>query len=146
MTVRIGRALASDVDAMLPLIVEHAAFERDRATAEPETLRAALSGDAPRLLAWLATSGDRAIGYASATIDFSTWRARLYLNLDCLFVAPADRGQGVGRALLAAARAHALDRGIDELQWQTPAWNEDAIRFYRRLGASDAPKQRFRLL
>ena len=131
---------------MMPLIVDHAAFERGHATATPEALSAALSGDVPRLLAWLATRQGRAIGYASATIDFSTWAARPYLHLDCLFVAQADRGKGVGKALLAAVRAHALEHGIHELQWQTPVWNKGAILFYRGLGAQDVAKRRFRMV
>jgi GNAT superfamily N-acetyltransferase len=47
--------------------------------------------------------------------------------------------------LLQAAIEEARRQQIDHLEWQTPAWNEDAIRFYRRQGASHANKVRFRL-
>jgi GNAT superfamily N-acetyltransferase len=67
------------------------------------------------------------------------------MHLDCLFVREPARGRGVGAALLHAVFAIATAQEIAELQWQTPDWNEPAIRFYRRLGAQGKAKLRFTL-
>lgn len=145
MPVDVRRALPSDVDALLPLVREHAVFERHMASCTVETLRAALSGKQPRLIAWIAEQASDPIGYATATVDFSTWSGQPYLHLDCLFVGPDHRGAEIGAELLRTVRSYAAVQGITELQWQTPDWNEDAQRFYVRQGASSARKHRFRL-
>lgn len=141
----VRRALPADAESLLPLIREHAAFERSVATCTAEALRAAVSGDLPRLLAWLAEQDSEPVGYAAATVDFSTWSGQPYLHLDCLFVGPHHRGLGIGAELLRMVRSYAASHGITELQWQTPDWNEDARRFYVREGASAARKMRFHL-
>jgi GNAT superfamily N-acetyltransferase len=143
MSVDVRRALPADAGCLLPLIREHAAFERGEATVTAATLGAALAGDSPALRAWLADTAGTPVGYAAATMDFSTWVGRPYLHLDCLFVAATHRGAGIGARLLAVTRAYARSEGVPELQWQPPSWNEDAIRFYLRQGATAASKQRF---
>jgi len=145
MSIDVRRAHAADADSLLPLIREHAAFERGGATVTAAALQAALAGDCPAVRAWLAEDTGTPVGYAAATMDFSTWSGRAYLHLDCLFVAAAHRGTGLGARLLAATQAYANSAGIAELQWQTPSWNEDAARFYIREGATAATKLRFSL-
>jgi GNAT superfamily N-acetyltransferase len=56
-----------------------------------------------------------------------------------------ERGRSVGRLLVDAVAQWCREHGLGELQWQTPVWNEDAIRFYRQLGASDRAKAQFTL-
>lgn len=63
--------------------------------------------------------------------------------MDCLYVCADARGAGVGRMLFDVVVAHARASGRAELQWQTPAWNTDAARFYRRAGAAEAAKLRY---
>ena len=145
MPVDVRRALPSDANGLLPLIWEHAAFEHGEATVTAAALGVALAGDCPAVRAWLAEQAGTAVGYAAATLDFSTWAGRPYLHLDCLFVAAAHRGKGIGGRLLAATRAYARSEGVPELQWQTPSWNQDAARFYIREGAAAAIKLRFSL-
>lgn len=138
-------AIGADAESMLPLIRSHAAYEHGRASVSAAALRSALSSTPTVLAAWIAIQGGELVGYASATVNFSTWTGRPFLYLDCLFVQDRCRGLGVGPRLLAAVRAHAAERELAEIQWQTPYWNEDAIRFYRREGASFLPKARFSL-
>jgi len=123
----------------------HATYERSSfdAAGHAERLESFLTGPSPRLTVWLATSDGQSIGYAAVTREFSTWRAREYLHLDCLFVVEPFRSQGVGRRLLLAVRKFARAAGLDEVQWQTPQWNESAIRFYLRAGALEEKKSRF---
>lgn len=135
-----------DMDALLALCAEHAAFER--ADFDPLRARAnlidAIHGPSPRLYCWIAEITEP-VGYVSATLDFSTWRAREFMHMDCLFVREAHRGSGIGARLVEAVRSKALRLGIDELQWQTPDWNIDAAAFYRRLGSMETIKRRYRL-
>jgi GNAT superfamily N-acetyltransferase len=134
-------ATGADAEALLPLIRSHAAYERAEASITAAALRSAL--DHHRLSAWVATQAGALIGYATATAEFATWTGQPFLHLDCLFVRENCRGGGIGARLLEAVRAHAAARGIAEVQWQTPDWNESAIRFYLREGATHRPKARF---
>lgn len=84
-------------------------------------------------------------GFASARLELSTWDAGRYLHLDCIYLRPNDRGGGLGRELIAEVARAAVELGAVNLQWQTPSWNEGAVRFYRRLGASAVEKLRFTL-
>ncbi len=65
--------------------------------------------------------------------------------MDCLFVVEEYRGNGVGAALLATIVQFAREQGYDQVQWQTPEWNERARKFYRREGAAEKHKVRFTL-
>ncbi|HEU4664427.1 MAG TPA: GNAT family N-acetyltransferase [Dokdonella sp.] len=131
---------------LVALCAEHARFEGAGFAVEgkAEALAAALDAPAPRLFAWLAERDGVAVGYASASFEYSTWDAREFLHMDCLYLRDGTRGAGIGTALLGALVAHARAHGCAELQWQTPAWNVDAARFYRRMGAAEAPKLRYR--
>ena len=60
-------------------------------------------------------------------------------------MAEGHRDGGVGKLLAHAVIELARERGSGELQWQTPAWNSGAIRFYSRLGARQQSKERFTL-
>ena len=146
-SVRIAAVRSSDLALLVDLCAEHARYERAEfdPAGKAELLDAALFSNPARLCAWIAWSGDRALGYATASREFSTWSARDYLHLDCLFLHEEARGHGIGTALLRAAIGAAQAQGLRELQWQTPDWNEQAIRFYRRLGACAKAKMRFTL-
>lgn len=143
--VQIRRVSAADVESLLPLCAEHAAYERLVYSAQGgvETFVRALTGDSPKLYAWMAMHDDVAAGYASATLDFSTLDRATYVHMDCLFVRDGWRGHGVGRQLLDAVHAFACARGCRTMQWQTPEWNTDAARFYKRWGATEMIKRRY---
>lgn len=146
MEARIRSVRSQDLPALLDLCAEHAAYEHvgfDRAGCAPG-LAEALFGGLPRLLCLVAEVGG-VIAYATATFDFSTWRGREFMHMDCLYVRADHRGSGIGCRLFAALRAEAAARGIGEMQWQTPEWNVDAARFYRRLDAAESAKLRYRL-
>ena len=141
----IRSAGGNELPALLLLCVEHAAYERighalDRRS---EALAAALDATPPRVHAWLAWNGNDAVGYATATIDFSTLDAATFLHMDCLYVRDAWRGLGIGKRLFDTLAAFANASACASMQWQTPAWNERAAHFYRRLGATELPKRRF---
>jgi GNAT superfamily N-acetyltransferase len=136
-----------DVDTLLVLCAEHARFERAHFEVEgkSEGLREALFGVTPRLRAWVAIVQGQAVGYATATEEFSTWNAISFLHMDCLFVRPGHRNGGIGAALLGSVVLYARARALPTVQWQTPSWNVDACRFYERHGAIAHHKVGFRL-
>ncbi|HTH67481.1 MAG TPA: GNAT family N-acetyltransferase [Rhodanobacter sp.] len=141
----VRRVSRRDLATLVVMCGEHAQYER--APHEPagmaERLARALFATPPLLHAWVAEAHGELLGYATATVEFSTWQAHEFLHMDCLFVREGRRGDGIGASLLAAVVAAARRAGCTEIQWQTPDWNTDAARFYRRAGAIEKPKRRF---
>ncbi len=76
-----------------------------------------------------------AVGFALWFHNFSTWRGRRGLYLEDLYVTPAARGKGVGRALLIHLAGIAVARGCARFEWSVLDWNQPAIDFYRTMGA-----------
>jgi GNAT superfamily N-acetyltransferase len=144
-TARIRRATSHDAEQIAALVAEHAEYERGEARPEPQALAQALQGSPARIVAWIVEQAGEPLGYAAVTEDFSTWRARPFLHLDCLFVRAQYRGRGIGADLFREAQRHAREQGLVTLEWQTPHWNGDAIRFYERMGGRYAVKARFTL-
>jgi GNAT superfamily N-acetyltransferase len=79
--------------------------------------------------------GGEPVGFALYFFTYSTFMGRPTLYLEDLFVVPAARGAGAGRALLAALARLAVRRGCGRMEWAVLDWNRPAIRFYERLGA-----------
>ncbi|MEU6159040.1 GNAT family N-acetyltransferase [Streptomyces sp. NPDC047130] len=147
--VRVRQAAPEDLPQVVGLVIEHAAYEQ--AAPPPADLAARLEallfGTAtPRLRCFVAVlPGEEIVGYASCAPEVSTWDGEEYLHLDCLFLRDGRRGLGAGRSLMDAVVGHARELGLRQVQWQTPAWNARAIRFYDRLGAPAREKRRFTL-
>jgi ribosomal protein S18 acetylase RimI-like enzyme len=74
--------------------------------------------------------------------NFSTFLARRGLYLEDLYVKPAHRGKGHAQAMLRALARIAVDRGCGRFEWSVLDWNENAIRFYRKMGADVMPDWR----
>ena len=134
----IRAATEEDVPLLLSLIRELAEYERlsHEVVATEETLRDALLGGrqvAETLLAYL---GAEPVGFALFFHNFSTFLGRPGIYLEDLYVRPACRGAGVGRALLVHIAGLARDRNCGRLEWSVLDWNEPAIGFYESIGAS----------
>ena len=91
------------------------------------------------VLAW---EGDDAVGFALFFHNFSTFLGRPGLYLEDLFVRPANRGRGYGRALLIHLARLAVERGCGRFEWAVLDWNAPAIGFYQALGATVLPDWR----
>ena len=120
------------------LIRELAEYEKlaHQMLGTPESLRTALFGPRPAAEAVLAERGGRCVAFALYFTTFSTFLSRPGLYLEDLFVEPAHRGAGIGKALLAHLAALALERGCGRFEWRVLDWNEPSIRFYEALGAT----------
>ncbi len=119
------------------LIGELADYEhlRDRMVGSMEDLRRHLFGEPRFAEAMLALWEGEVAGFSLYFHNYSTFRCRPGLYLEDLFVRPAYRGRGVGRALLEALEQHARTLGCGRLEWAVLDWNQNAIDFYRRFGA-----------
>jgi GNAT superfamily N-acetyltransferase len=138
-------ATEADVEAIVGLIRELADFEQltHLLQVTPEGLRQHLFGARPAAECLVAQLGPTAvIGFALYFPSFSTFLGRPGLWLEDLYVQPAHRGTGVGRALLQRVGALALERGCGRLEWSVLDWNERAIGFYRGMGAVVMPDWR----
>jgi GNAT superfamily N-acetyltransferase len=127
-----------DVEAVVGLVHELAAYERapEECHLTAAQLRAALFGAAPALFGHVAEDGrGTVVGCALWFLNFSTWRGVHGIYLEDLYVQPAHRGAGLGRALLAALAAVCVERGYGRLEWSVLDWNTPSIDFYRALGA-----------
>lgn len=142
----VRRARPGDLAEVVALIAEHAAYEKSEPPASglQERLRTLLFGNPePRLRCLVAELDGAVVGYATCSAEVSTWDGAEYLHMDCLFLRDGHRGLGIGESLMAAVRDEARALGLAQVQWQTPAWNDGAIRFYGRIGAVAKDKRRF---
>lgn len=133
----IRAATPADIATIRQLIVELAVYERepDAVKASEAQLHEALFGSRPVAEAVLAEIDGAAVGLALFFTNFSTWEGRGGLYLEDLFVQPASRGAGVGKALLVHLAGIAVARGYARFEWSVLDWNTPAIGFYRALGA-----------
>lgn len=139
-------AKPQDIVQLKPLIEDHAAYEGfpfENGFQNVEGLMKLAFGDASRILLWVVEVDAALVGYMSATVDYSTWNAAPYMYLDCLYLTDAARGCGFGIKLIETLETFAEARGIPEIQWQTPPDNTLGLGFYRHIGATELPKQRF---
>lgn len=133
----IRAASPSDVANIHALIVALADYERarERVVATEADLMRALFDEGASVHAYVALKGKKCVGFALYFVSYSTWTGRHGLWLEDLFVLPACRGEGIGKALLATLAQLAVTRGYTRLEWNVLDWNEPALRFYRSLEA-----------
>jgi len=133
----IRKAEAHDVPVMLQFIRELAEYERDPSAVvatEEDLLRDGF-GPSPRYFSLVAEWDGAPAGFAFYFHTYSTWLGRWGLYLEDLFVRPAFRGKGIGKALLVELARIGLAEKIGRINWQVLDWNTPAIEFYERLGA-----------
>jgi len=137
-SITIRRAGPGDVADMLALIVALAVYERepDAVQATEASLHETLFGRGAQVFAHVAVLDGAVIGVALWFQTYSTWTGRPSLYLEDLFVSPAARGTGAGRALFRALAREAVARNCARIDWAVLEWNETAAGFYRTLGAA----------
>ncbi len=147
-SVGVRAATVADVEQIYAFIVELAEYERarDQVPGTTELLADALFGPHPAAEALIAERDGDAAGFAIFCASFSTWECRPGLWLEDLYVSPAHRRTGVGGVLLSRVAEIAVQRGCPRLEWNALDWNQPALDFYTRLGATRLPEwERHRL-
>ena len=131
-------ATPADVPVIAELIRALAEYEKllHEVVLEESALRAHLFGPRPYAEVLIAEDEGQAVGFALFFHNFSTFLAKPGLYLEDLFVRPEARGRGHGKALLARLAKLAVERGCGRFEWSVLDWNENAIRFYKGMGAS----------
>ncbi|MBE7366714.1 GNAT family N-acetyltransferase [Ramlibacter pallidus] len=134
--IEIRPARAGDAALILRFIRELAAYERaeHEVVATESDIRAALSGDGPARGLVCSVDGEEA-GFALYFFNYSTWQGRKGLYLEDLYLTPAHRKVGAGKALLQHLARIAVAEGCGRFEWSVLDWNEPALQFYRSIGA-----------
>lgn len=130
-----------DCPRLLELIRELAVYEKapDEVTVTLEQFTDAGFGESPVWKAFAAVDGDQIIGFALYYIRYSTWKGcRLYL--EDLLVTESYRGRGIGKLLFDKLLEEAREKNYNGMVWQVLEWNEPAINFYKKYGASFDPE------
>lgn len=137
-------ATEADTPALVGLIRELAVFERleHLVVVTPQALATHLFGPRPVAEAVVAEQGGELVAFALFFTNFSTFLGRPGLYLEDLYVQPAHRGSGLGKALLQHLAALAVQRGCGRFEWSVLDWNAHAIRFYEGMGATVMPEWR----
>jgi GNAT superfamily N-acetyltransferase len=134
---QIRDATPADVPLLLELFRELAEYEHltEILQATEQRLQTALFAEPPAAEALIAERGGEPAGYAIFFSTFSTFLCIQGIWLEDLYVRPAHRKAGIGRALLSAVAAKLRERGGERLEWSALDWNELALGFYEGLGA-----------
>jgi len=138
----IRRALPRDAGLLLAFVRELAEYEKlshEVVATEEDFLREGF-GDRPHFEAAIAEWNGEPAGFALWFYNFSTFLGRHGLYLEDLFVRPALRGKGIGKALLVHCARVAEAQGCGRYQWQVLDWNTPSIQFYEALGARKHPE------
>ncbi len=139
---QIRSAVPADAPVVMQLVRDLASYEKllDEVDADEAMLGRALFGAQPRVFCEIAEwrapgTAPVAAGFALWFYNFSTFRGRHGLYLEDLFVRPAHRSRGIGRALLVHLAQRCVREDLGRFEWAVLDWNEPALRFYRSLGA-----------
>ena len=137
-------ATPADLPAIVGLIRELAAFEKleHLVVVTPESLHPQLFGARPAAEAMVAEVQGQVVAFALYFTNFSTFLGLPGLYLEDLYVQPAHRGSGLGKALLQHLGALAVARGCGRFEWSVLDWNINAIQFYEKMGATVMPEWR----
>ena len=134
---RIRPAAPADRELIFAFIRELADYEKlaDQVKATSADIEHALFASNPRVFCDIAEWDRAPAGFALWFYNFSTFRGRHGIFLEDLFVRPAFRGKGLGKALLVHLAARAVAEGCSRVDWSVLDWNAPSIAFYKSLGA-----------
>ena len=134
---RIREAVQQDTALILALITELAEYESlvHEVTATEGDLEKALFGTRPFAEVVIAEYEGESVGFALYFHNFSTFLGQPGIYLEDLYIRPASRGKGIGRALLVYLAELAKKRNCGRLEWMVLDSNQPALKFYDRLKA-----------
>ena len=137
MSLAIRAAVEADAALIFALVRELADYEKlsGEVDATPEAIAAALFTREPRLFCDIAEWDGEPAGFAVWFLNYSTFRGRHGIYVEDLFVRPAYRGKGIGKALMARLARHCVEQKLARFEWAVLDWNAPSIAFYRSIGA-----------
>jgi diamine N-acetyltransferase len=137
MSLSIRRARPEDSALIFALLCELAEYEKltHELVATEADIAEALFQDNPVLFCEIAEWENKPAGFAIWFFNFPTFAGRRGIYLEDLFVRPAFRGKGIGKALLVYLAKLCVDNGWSRMQWSVLDWNTPSIDFYKSLGA-----------
>jgi GNAT superfamily N-acetyltransferase len=137
MAVAIRPVRPGEAGLVLCFVRELAEYERllDSVVATEAMIDAALFAPNPRVFCDIAEWGGEPAGFALWFPNFSSFRGRHGLYLEDVFVRPAFRRRGIGRALFRHLARRCVDEGWTIFEWAVLDWNAPSIAFYKALGA-----------
>lgn len=143
-TLFIRPAQHSDVAAIFGMIHELAVFEKleHMMVARETMLHDSLFGPQPACEAIVGVENGEVVTFAVFFHNFSTFLCRKGLYLEDLYVKQSARGKGHGKQMLAALAQLAVERDCGRFEWSVLDWNENAINFYKTMGADVMPDWR----
>ena len=137
-------ATEADCELVLHFIRRLADYEKllDQVTATVGDVRRELFSEAPTAHALIAYEGEKAVGFALYFHNFSTFLTRKGLYLEDIFIDPAYRGKGYGKAIMRYLANLAVKEKCGRFEWVVLEWNQPAIGFYEKVGATVLPDWR----
>ena len=138
MTITVRSARYDEVDLIHAFIWELAEYERlaHEVKISVGDVARLLFSAAPRAFCDIAELDGEPIGFAFWFYNVSTFEGRHGIYLEDLYVRPAVRGKGAGKALLAGLARRCRAEGLARLEWAVLDWNAPSIAFYDSLGAT----------
>ncbi len=137
MSLSIRPARREDGALIFALVRELADYEKLSAEvdATQETIAAALFAPAPRLFCDIAEWNGEPAGFSTWFLNFSTFRGRYGIYVEDIFVRPAFRKRGIGKALMQRLASRCVEEGYARFEWVVLDWNAPSIVFYKAIGA-----------
>ncbi|WP_010325007.1 GNAT family N-acetyltransferase [Marinobacterium stanieri] len=135
--VEIRNATADDASLILRFVQELATYEKEpeAVVATEADIQASIFGPESTVEAVICEVAGEPVGFAVYFYNYSTWLGRNGMYLEDLYVSPAYRKVGAGKALLKHLAGIAVSKGCGRFEWSVLDWNEPAIGFYQSLGA-----------
>ena len=138
MSLTIRAAERRDSALIFSLVRELADYEKlsHEVDATEAMITSVLFSQAPRVFCDIAEWDGAPAGFAMWFLNFSSFRGRNGIYVEDLFVRPAFRGRGIGKALMAKLAKRCVDQDYARFEWAVLDWNEPSISFYKSLGAN----------
>ncbi|GGF15680.1 N-acetyltransferase [Youhaiella tibetensis] len=137
MTLSIRSTTPADAPLIIKFIEDLASYEKllHEAKASEADIVRDLFGPSPKVFCDIAEWDGQPAGFALWYYTYSTFQGRHGIWLEDLFVEPAMRGKGLGKALLAHLARRCKAENLGRLEWNVLDWNEPSIQFYQSQGA-----------
>lgn len=137
MVLSIRSAARADAALVLKFVRDLAEYEKllPEAQASVADIERDLFGDAPKVFCEFAFWDGKPAGFALWYYTYSTFQGRHGIWLEDLFVEPAMRGHGIGKALLVNLAQRCVREGLGRFEWAVLDWNQPSIDFYKSQGA-----------